>query len=116
MLTLARTRWGRLFAALMLGAFLASGPGLSVTELLTHLHRGEDPHERLPHFEAAGTIAHADHCQLGLTHSEGRLPAAPPIRFRQVTARFLSACATHVSPPAAPVPVARLPRAPPAAA
>jgi hypothetical protein len=113
MFALVRTRWGRLFAALMLGAFLATGPGLSVAELLTHIQRGGEPHERLPHFETAGTVAHADHCQLGLAHSEGRLPAPPPIRFAQVADRSLSPCATHASPPAALLLVARLPRAPP---
>ncbi|HEX9167098.1 MAG TPA: hypothetical protein VF862_14390 [Gemmatimonadales bacterium] len=103
----------RLLAALLLGAFLVTGSGTAGLELAWHLAQANDQHASTPHFEAAGGTAHADHCQLGLSHAVGRLPADAPARFPGAPlCLHASACpSSHstVRPPAT-----GFPRAPPA--
>lgn len=94
--------------------FLATGPGLAGVELGAHLSGLVDPaHARQIHVEAAGSLAHADHCQLGLGCGDGRPPTPVPAGPRhRVTAPptpdhppEVVAAATEAAP--------SLPRAPP---
>jgi hypothetical protein len=65
----------RMSSAAVLLAFLATGPGTSALEVAFHLvTRSPRDHARSTHFEAAGAQAHADHCRLGLTGTNGRVP------------------------------------------
>lgn len=104
----------RLLAALLLGAFLATGSGAAVLELAWHLAPANDQHASTPHFEAAGGTAHADHCQLGLSQAAGRLPADAPARFIEAPRCGLSAGACAPSPLVAFPAATGFPRAPPA--
>lgn len=73
---------------LQLVLFALTGPGLGELELLAHATGLVDvEHEREPHVEPAGQAAHADHCQLGLTAVDGRLPATPAITLRDRATR-----------------------------
>jgi hypothetical protein len=104
----------RLLAAILLGVFLATAPGGSVLELAWHLAATDDPHAKAPHLEAAGSTAHADHCQVGLAHADGRLPAAAPVRLLDTILSDLPGPGrgpARLFTRAAP---AALPRAPPA--
>jgi hypothetical protein len=102
----------RLLSAFLLGAFLAIAPGISVLELGWHLVRADDTHAKAPHFEAAGG-AHADHCQLGLAHADGRLPATAPARVPPAAETRQGPAALVRSLPGAGLPPVALPRAPP---
>jgi hypothetical protein len=86
--------WCRRFAGfLAIVGFVATGPGLSGVELVAHFSGAVDPaHARQVHVEAAGSTAHADHCQLGLTCGDGRLApvAQEPLRHRLIAWRQAS--------------------------
>jgi len=104
----------RLAGFLAIVGFVATGPGLSGVELVAHLSGAVDPaHARQVHVEAAGSTAHADHCQLGLTCGDGRLATVgqEPLRHHLIAWRQ----ATEPGTPPAESGVAgqTLPRAPP---
>jgi hypothetical protein len=65
----------RLGLVFQLVLFALTGPGMGGLEQLAHAAGLVDlAHERSPHVEPTGG-AHADHCQLGLTALDGRLPS-----------------------------------------
>lgn len=71
-------------SAAVLLAFLATGPGTSALEVGFHLLARNTPdHARSVHFEAADSQAHSDHCQLGTTATNGRLPSPAVGRLRE---------------------------------
>lgn len=73
----------RMSSTAVLLAFLATGPGASALEVGFHLlTRSTRDHARSSHFEAADAQAHADHCQLGLTGTNCRVPAPEVGRLR----------------------------------
>jgi hypothetical protein len=104
----------RLVSLLALAGFLATGPGLAGVELGAHLLGVVDPsHARQVHIEAAGSLAHADHCQLGLTCGEGRLALVGlSVTPRRLSAAPLPASGGASVPASAPT-APSLPRAPP---
>jgi hypothetical protein len=93
-----RVSWGRRLAGLLaIVGFIATGPGLSGVELVAHLSGAVDPaHARQTHVEAAGSTAHADHCQLGLTCGDGRLAPVgqEPLRHHLIDGRQAKASTT----------------------
>lgn len=103
----------RLLAAVLLGAFLATGSGTGLLELAWHLTHASDQHASAPHFEAAGGTAHADHCQLGLSQAAGRLPPDAPARFLEAPLCDLGPSAGPSSPSITRPSAAGFPRAPP---
>lgn len=87
------SRCRRLAGFLAIVGFVATGPGLSGVELVAHLSGAADPaHARQVHVEAAGSTAHADHCQLGLACGDGRLAAVGqgPLRYHLIAWRQAS--------------------------
>jgi len=77
----------RLGLVFQLVLFVLTGPGMGGLEQLAHAAGVVDlAHERSPHVEPTGG-AHADHCQLGLTALDGRLPAGVTITLRAQAAR-----------------------------
>lgn len=104
----------RLLAAVLLGAFLATGSGTALLELAWHLTHANDQHASTPHFEAAGGTAHADHCQLGLSQAAGRLPPDAPARLLEALLCDLGPSACPSSPAITRPSATGFPRAPPA--
>jgi hypothetical protein len=101
---------------LLLAAFLFTGPGLSGVEIVAHLAgAGNAEHEHQPHFEEAGTFAHADHCGLGLVVHDGRLAACGAIRLDDGTAGLESARGRAAESLPSDPDTHRLARAPPGA-
>lgn len=75
----------RLLGLLALAGFVATGPGTSGLEVVYHLSGGgAEQHARGIHLEPAGGGAHSDHCRLGLSASDGRLPSSVGTRVRTV--------------------------------
>ena len=105
----------RLAGFLAIVGFVATGPGLSGVELVAHLTGAVDPaHARQVHVEAAGSTAHADHCQLGLTCGDGRLATVGQQQLRHHLIAWRQASEPS-TPPAEPGSAGQaLPRAPPA--
>jgi len=65
----------RLWSLVILGAFLAAGPGVSGLEAGYHLLHPEGPsHGVGTHVEQAGLSTHADHCQVGLSSATRSAP------------------------------------------
>jgi len=104
----------RMWSVGLLLAFLATGPGTSALEVCFHLltHSTRD-HARSTHVEAADAQAHADHCTLGLTGTNGRL-AAPAVGRLQGDGLLIQV-AFYLVPVRRTAPAATLPnsRAPP---
>lgn len=104
----------RAVSALLLAALAGTSSGLGGLELLWHLGVGDDGHAKSAHVEAAGATGHADHCQLGLAHSDPRLAAGPAARVRLALASPSAARSAGRVPPRAVHQAPDLPRAPPA--
>jgi hypothetical protein len=107
--------WCRRFAGfLAIVGFVATGPGLSGVELVAHLSGAVDPaHARQVHVEAAGSTAHADHCQLGLSCGDGRLAPVGQELFWRGLIDWRQA-SESTTPPTGQGPAGQsLPRAPP---
>ena len=104
----------RALLAVLLVAFSATGQGLSVLEITTHLAAaGQEEHARAPHYEAPDSGVHSDHCHLGLHHTDTRLLTGPSSRVSAPVATTIPAPVYSVRATSFCPTRARLPRAPP---
>jgi hypothetical protein len=92
-----RRRFGlRLLSLLSLGVFVLAGPGVEGLEVGYHLTHGKATgHGPGPHFEQAGPTPHDDHCQVGLSSTDHRLPACTDIR---IPVSYIQGAATAAAP------------------